>query len=126
MQCIQYKRLRVQRRLCRIQIFGLCIAQGASAEGNNLAALIPDGKHEPASKAVVNFTVFVLNEKPGSKRIRRTESTQESRRRGITEPEPFDISRLDFSFLQNLSGARGIRTGKHLTEMVRRPFVNLK
>ena len=64
-QAVQFLPLGEQRRLGRIQILGLALADDAAAKADQAAARIADGEHDPLAEAVVATSVFRLDHQPG-------------------------------------------------------------
>ena len=60
-QAVQLTPFLKQRRLRRVQVFGLPLANDAAAETNNIAALIEDWKHHPIAEAIIATALLVID-----------------------------------------------------------------
>ncbi len=65
-QPVELASLREERRLRRIQVLRLPVAQHAAAEADDLAARIVDREHDPIAKPVVALAGLAGDDEPGS------------------------------------------------------------
>ena len=65
-EAVEFPGLLEYRRLGRIQILGLVVAQHSAAKGNDPAALILNGEHHPLAKTIIGATLIVFDQHAGS------------------------------------------------------------
>ena len=64
-EAVELMPLGKQRPLGRVEVLGFSLSQHPPTKADDLAARIPDGKHDALTKAVVALAVFTGNHQPG-------------------------------------------------------------
>ncbi len=62
---VELAALREQRRLRRIEVLGLAVAEHAAAEADHLAAAVVDREHDPVAEPVVALAAIAGDHEPG-------------------------------------------------------------
>ena len=65
-EAVEFMPLGKQRPLGRVEVLGFSLSQHPPTKADDLAARIPDGKHDALTKAVVALAVFTGNHQSGS------------------------------------------------------------
>ena len=80
-EAVELAALREQRRLRRVQVFGLALAQHAPAEADHVAAAVVDREHDAVAKAVVALAAVAVRSPAPRFRARGRRSREHGRQR---------------------------------------------
>ncbi|MBP1779825.1 MAG: hypothetical protein H6Q86_5836 [candidate division NC10 bacterium] len=133
-QPVEVRPLAVQRRLGRIEVLHLLWLQGAPAEGDHLAARVPDRDHEPVSEAVVIPRAFLARHREagglqnlvGVSLFFQDAEQSVPARQSIPELEPLDDLARQPALGQVQAGGLAGHTGEILAKVLERQAVNLQ